>query len=832
MTMFKQCPGVAARALCLAVGLAVVPAFAAAQPSLARQPERASKASLSGTSAINPELQVGQYVSGGALMLAARAVSDFGVDGGFCPPGATPEGEECVSPPAELDLVNGGCNTDEANPPLTPLSVGEVICGSSNRASIPTGGTRRDTDWYEIEITQAGNYVLEVLTDDRPVVGGIIGTAAGPLVNPACDTIALITNQIHAFGGGNTGPVALGVGRYWIFVAASPLFVQDCFDYTMRVAPEEDFWGACCQPGMFCSEMIEADCIAIGGVFQGMGTSCASLRCPDVEAPANNECYQAHAFTADQINGPAIAGTTLAATFEYGLPACGGATIEGPAVWYLYDAVALGAQAVTVSLCQTLGLPEDSRLQDSVLSVFTNTVPDFCLGTFCCVAGNDDANDEERCELYSEVSFCADPTINEGQYLIVVGGYDGVVGDFLINITGDGTPCQSVLCVQCQPGDTPEGELCGLGPDAFNGGCNSAPSVFSQLAVGQTICGTITANTESRDTDWFEVQVTEAGWYELFFEAGFQGTAAFLTDADEVPLLNPTCDTIDGVDFGVSPDPCQPERVTVPLEVGTYWIFVSSVYQVIGCPDDAICPGNGRYRMGLRPAPAPVACNVVCPPGAIMECEPCADMVPAASLPDTCNDGCANEVFAAQAIACGDVVCGTVTANSNYQDLDWYEIQVTDPAGTTIVAEIEAAASCVVLIMEAPDCSNVSILGEVGMVVCEDGESFGLPAIADVGPGTYYVVVRPMTNDGDLNYADVYCSINANYTLTVTGDCGGASCSCSADLTGDCVVNADDLGVLLGNMGCTGSCAADLNGDGIVNADDLGILLGNLGCGG
>ncbi|MFO0826667.1 MAG: hypothetical protein U0572_00835 [Phycisphaerales bacterium] len=49
---------------------------------------------------------------------------------------------------------------------------------------------------------------------------------------------------------------------------------------------------------------------------------------------------------------------------------------------------------------------------------------------------------------------------------------------------------------------------------------------------------------------------------------------------------------------------------------------------------------------------------------------------------------------------------------------------------------------------------------------------------------------------------------------------------CVADLNGDGVVNAQDLGILLGAWGTNG---ADLNGDGIVNAQDLGILLGAWG---
>ena len=55
----------------------------------------------------------------------------------------------------------------------------------------------------------------------------------------------------------------------------------------------------------------------------------------------------------------------------------------------------------------------------------------------------------------------------------------------------------------------------------------------------------------------------------------------------------------------------------------------------------------------------------------------------------------------------------------------------------------------------------------------------------------------------------------------------GAPLACLADLNHDGVVDATDLGLLLGSWGVDG--IGDLNGDNIVNAADLGILLGAWG---
>jgi hypothetical protein len=50
---------------------------------------------------------------------------------------------------------------------------------------------------------------------------------------------------------------------------------------------------------------------------------------------------------------------------------------------------------------------------------------------------------------------------------------------------------------------------------------------------------------------------------------------------------------------------------------------------------------------------------------------------------------------------------------------------------------------------------------------------------------------------------------------------------CAEDINQDGVVNAADLGALIGDWGCTGpDCVADVNEDGIVNSADLGLVIG------
>ena len=52
---------------------------------------------------------------------------------------------------------------------------------------------------------------------------------------------------------------------------------------------------------------------------------------------------------------------------------------------------------------------------------------------------------------------------------------------------------------------------------------------------------------------------------------------------------------------------------------------------------------------------------------------------------------------------------------------------------------------------------------------------------------------------------------------------------CVADLSGDGLVNGNDLGILLGAWGSCSDCAADLDGNGSVGGSDLGVMLGAWG---
>lgn len=66
----------------------------------------------------------------------------------------------------------------------------------------------------------------------------------------------------------------------------------------------------------------------------------------------------------------------------------------------------------------------------------------------------------------------------------------------------------SCPCTYTSLGGDPESEACGAD---LNGGCNNAPNpeTWEPIACGQSISGTLWADGGNRDTDWFEIVVTE-----------------------------------------------------------------------------------------------------------------------------------------------------------------------------------------------------------------------------------------------------------------------------------------------------------------------------------
>jgi hypothetical protein len=129
----------------------------------------------------------------------------------------------------------------------------------------------------------------------------------------------------------------------------------------------------------------------------------------------NDDCTDADTITA----GVPMSGTTIGATFD-GLDECGTA-ITAPGVWYTI--VGEGGMVFIASTC-------DAATYDTKISVFSGTC-----GDLDCVAGNDDT---PGCsDFTSEIGF---PTTDGTDYFILVHGFSGDIGDFILTVTSFPAP--------------------------------------------------------------------------------------------------------------------------------------------------------------------------------------------------------------------------------------------------------------------------------------------------------------------------------------------------------------------------------------------------------
>ncbi len=154
-------------------------------------------------------------------------------------------------------------------------------------------------------------------------------------------------------------------------------------------------------------------------------------------------------------------------------------------------------------------------------------------------------------------------------YYIVVDGYYGACGDYVLEI-GDCPPPCDIICV-----GLPEGEPTCYDDyeDVFNGGCNSVPPVFSIMPVGDvTVCGEsgvyAYGTSTYRDTDWYKIYPCGGVPISITVEAEFGVLFGFVTGIED--CLAPAFYSY------TTAGECVPTTLTEYLPYGAFAIFVST----------------------------------------------------------------------------------------------------------------------------------------------------------------------------------------------------------------------------------------------------------------
>lgn len=160
--------------------------------------------------------------------------------------------------------------------------------------------------------------------------------------------------------------------------------------------------------------------------------------------------------------------------------------------------------------------------------------------------------------------------------------------------------------IDCPPGAIDEGENCG---SDTNGGCTTG-SGFTQIQCGQTICGTSWGETDTFDSDWYQVEINEHA------RLTWTVTAEFYFMMGLMEMNNPGSGDCEDYTGFVHPcawtDPCGTVSVTTDvLPPGTHWFCVARqwMYPSFGCSD------NNEYVATLTCSPAtPLSAELSCIP--------------------------------------------------------------------------------------------------------------------------------------------------------------------------------------------------------------------------
>jgi hypothetical protein len=392
------------------------------------------------------------------------------------------------------------------------------------------------------------------------------------------------------------------------------------------ISPTCGIRGACCDSGLNCIFTgFESECDAAGGRFFP-GQTCPEFVCPaDCEHRIDlYDCYGDgwNGNTLDVlVNGVTVLSQITLPSglgpLTYTFMAASGDTIQTvyypiggwpyEPYYYIYDGFGslLGYDGTDGSNCY---------IQPTGITVTGNCTPP-TTGACCYYAGGCDMVPEADC--------------------------DPALGLFL----GLGHQCIECPCfVPCPPEGVPEAEPCG---DDTNGGCNNPSWVFEPIDCGETICGTMWANTSLRDTDWYQMTLAE-GQYLTW------------SGASQVPLLL-------FIIQGAGPNDCSTYSILASATAGECQTATIGPFE--GAPGVTYWFWAGPSAWNDWPCDKDYVATLTCAPVPTGAC-----CLPNGTCVETTPSGCAtqNGVYQGDYVSCADVVCEQFYCPAGAQICDEY----------------------------------------------------------------------------------------------------------------------------------------------------------------
>lgn len=743
---------------------------------------------------------------------------------------------------------NGGCGSVFQQ--FSPIDCGLKVCGTAKYT-----GAERDTDWYEITLTQQAQVTFRVTAEFRVVAGLVAGTNGVP-------NCALATN-VNPFSVANAGQLAsvsicLSPGTWWFFVA--PDFDQPTFACGEQYEAEllclsPCPGGACCFSPAGCQILpSQSACLAQNGRYLGDGTICSANSC---SSPPNDSCATPVVLSC----GQSVVADLRNATVTPNEPvAICGATGVG-SVWYRITGT---GQPIEISACNAFST--DPLATDVSLVVYSGTCPTALVGENCSTQGCGPSNQ------LAKLCFATNAGV---QYLIqVLAPTDAARARYTLNVT---CPCNlSTVGACCLPMqqciDASRNNCLGLNGiyrgdgtncQTFQGSCptNDVP-VNDDCDTAQFIQpASVTLGSTYFAGDDFVVSCgvpLESGgvWYRV--TGNGRAIKASTCDAATTfdTQLRVYCNNCGQGGFTCvaanedGPSSCVARsEVTWCSQAGSAYYILVSGYQ----------EQTGNFKLTLsdagtcaNPAFCGASCSLSCPSGGVFEGEVfCFD-----GYVDHTNGGCGSSPEAYGSITPGQTLCGFagtfLVPGGVGRDTEWFSFNIASRSTVTWTVKAQFLAQAALL---NSTCGlTQTIYASATGNACQN-----IVVSAVLDPGTYRAFLSPQFFSG------VDCGSQWTATLTAipTNDNGaccftdcpkcrivpeelclpaggvfwggaGSTCAqlgecepCPGDLNSDSLVDGRDLSVLLSNFGS--GAAGDLNCDGLTDGRDLSVFLSNFG---
>jgi hypothetical protein len=362
------------------------------------------------------------------------------------------EEEDCRPDPLTNDVVNGGCNSSpEVYSPIVP---GIPVWGYGS-----WNGEARDTDWYRLA------YPL------------IEGDSVTWCVTANFEFNVIIVDIRHGCAGYTAPVVATGGPCDTVYAG---LRIDSSGDYAFFVAPEFAGVRYLCDEGPWIYQ---------GTLFRE--TACQWAGCLPGATPEGETCLES---TNDTYNGGCNAGPPVFQPINAGDHICGQAWCRTDLGWRdtdWYEKVVYPGETATWSV----------RAQFA-FEIYMIDITPGCGSYVILAGGSGDACEWVTLSYTASVktdvaffvapSFFADIPCGKGPW-----EYDAFLD-----------PGPTCAFPECATADVNENEPCVEDIDLFNAGCGSTPPRYTEIAVGQTFCGTSHYTQAGIDFDWYRCTLT------------------------------------------------------------------------------------------------------------------------------------------------------------------------------------------------------------------------------------------------------------------------------------------------------------------------------------